>query len=238
MTIGIVGFGSFGKLAGKILSQYFPVQVYDPYVSEKDLSFLSGCRLVSLKEVCRCHIIIIAVPIQVFEQTIIDMLPHVKRDAIIIDVCSVKIIPAQIMKKYLPSSLTIIGTHPLFGPQSASDSLHGLKTVITPIQGNADKVITFIKNSLNLEVILTTPEDHDKEMAITQALLHWMAKGMTHMEPYDDRMATKSFMQMKSAFDMVKYDSQDVYNTIEKYNPYAQNIRKKYLDILTQLHLE
>lgn len=238
MTIGIVGFGSFGRLTGKILSQYFPVNAYDPNVSEKEISSLSGCSLVSLKEVCHCSIIVVSVPIQVFEQTILDMLPHVKSDAIIIDVCSVKIIPAQIMKKHLPASMTIIGTHPLFGPQSASDGLTGLKTVVTPIQGDADKVITFIKNRLNLEVILTTPEEHDKEMAITQALLHWMAKGMTHMEPYDDRMATKSFMQMKSAFDMVRYDSKDVYDTIEKYNPYAQKVREKYLGILTQLHMD
>ena len=45
-----------------------------------------------------------------------------KENAVIVDVCSVKEYPVQWMRELLPANVSILATHPMFGPDSAADS--------------------------------------------------------------------------------------------------------------------
>jgi len=80
------------------------------------------------KKACR-----FSVPINQLERTIINISPYLKPGSIVYDVCSVKEQPCKWMLEQLPSSVSIIGTHPLFGPDSAGSSLKGCKIAICPV---------------------------------------------------------------------------------------------------------
>lgn len=225
--IGIIGFGAFGKLIHSYLKSFFNIKIYDINPS-------SEYEFKDIKEVASCDIVILAIPVQSFQNTLIKIQHHVRKNAIIIDVCSVKIFPVHMMLKYLPESVSILATHPLFGPQSIKNTQKQNKIVISPIRGNVNHIISFLKKTLNMHIILSTPEKHDEEMAVTQALLHWMAKSMSCFDGINIKMATQSFLNMNEAFNLVKDDTYAVYETIECYNPYAKQAREKFISSLIE----
>ena len=111
---GIIGFGRFGSVLADILSSKNEIVIHDPNRSSKNF------QNVSLLEVVRCEMLFIAVPIREFESVIKSLQKYKLQNTTIIDVCSVKIYPVEVMKKYLPDNLGIIATHPMFGPDSYS----------------------------------------------------------------------------------------------------------------------
>ena len=113
--VGLIGYGRFGKVLHDVLSKEYQVQVYDANIKDGE-----GIELCNKDEVLEHFLVFISVPIREFKQTIIDISGHKLYNTTIIDVCSVKVYPVDIMKKYLPDSVGIIASHPHFGPDSFS----------------------------------------------------------------------------------------------------------------------
>ena len=70
------------------------------------------------------------------------------------------------------SSASVVGTHPLFGP--SVHSLQGQRVVLTP--GRGDEWLAWLRTMLHargLEMMETTPEEHDRAMSIVQVLVHF-----------------------------------------------------------------
>ena len=141
------------------------------------------------------------------------------------------------MGRGLPEHAEIVATHPLFGPQSARDGLAGLKIAVCPIRGRrCFRLAAFLRSRLQLNVILTTPEDHDREAAMVQGLTHLIAKVLVEMEPLPTRMTTKSFDLLVAAVNMVRHDAQEVFEAIERANPYSSNVRKRFFELASALN--
>ena len=113
-TIGIIGFGRFGKVLANILQKGFRIKAYDPAL----VNSFPNVELVDQTTVLKEEIIFIAVPIRHFRSVITEISPQLNDCQTIIDVCSVKKHPAEVMEKYLPKQTGIITTHPMFGPDS------------------------------------------------------------------------------------------------------------------------
>ena len=72
------------------------------------------------------EIVVVAVPVAVMPTVFKAIAPHLQPGALVVDVGSVKMLPAQWMTELLPDYVEIVATHPLFGPQSvARDGLPG-----------------------------------------------------------------------------------------------------------------
>ena len=117
-TIGVIGFGQFGTLVAAILSKHAKVLVYNRSVNEKIISTAKkiGVELVDLKTAAECDVVILTVSISITEKIIKLIAPFVKPGALVLDTCSVKIGPVKWLKKYLPKTVDILATHPMFGP--------------------------------------------------------------------------------------------------------------------------
>ena len=156
-----------------------------------------------------------------------------------LDVGSVKTVPAEIMRRGLPEHVDIIATHPLFGPQSARDGIAGLKIAVCPIRGNkSPRVAAFLRRVLGLDVIVTTPERHDRDAAMVQGLTHLIAKVLVQMEPLPERLTTRSFDLLLEAVDMVRHDAPEVFHAIERTNPYSGGVRRRFFDLAYALDAE
>jgi prephenate dehydrogenase len=197
---------------------------------------MQGVILTSLVTAASCPVVVLATPVDRLEETVGAISPHLRRGALVLDVGSVKMIPAEIMKRGLPEQVEIVATHPLFGPQSARDGIRGLKIAICPIRGRrGPRVAAFLRRALGLHVILTTPETHDREAAVVQGLTHLIAKVLVQMEPLPTRMTTRSFDLLMQAVSMVRHDAPEVFQAIERSNPYSQEVRRRFFDLASAL---
>ncbi|WP_425080035.1 prephenate dehydrogenase/arogenate dehydrogenase family protein [Ruegeria denitrificans] len=238
-SLGIVGFGAFGQLAALHLGQHFEISAYDPSPDLAKIAKQLGVRLSSLHSVSQADVILIAAPVSSFEQVVKEVAVACKPGALIVDVGSVKVIPAEIMRRLLPNHVDIVATHPLFGPQSAATGIEGLKIAVCPIQGNRHtRLAAFLRKALGLTVIMTTPEDHDLEAAVVQGLTHLIAKVLLRMGPLPTLMTTKSFDLLSEAISMVQHDAPEVFEAIEKANPYAETVRRQFFDLAASLSVE
>jgi prephenate dehydrogenase len=231
-SLGIIGFGAFGRLMAQHLSAYFDLYAYDPAPQPE----AEGVTFADLATVGACRFVVLATPVGACESVITALNPHLKAGTLVLDVGSVKVVPAEIMLRCLPPDVDIIATHPLFGPQSASGGLAGLKIAVCPLRGTgAPRVAAFLRRALGLTVIVTTPEAHDREAAMVQGLTHLIAKVLVRMEPLPSRMTTRSFDLLLRAVEMVRHDAPEVFEAIERANPYARQVRRQFFDLAAGL---
>jgi prephenate dehydrogenase len=236
--IGLIGFGAFGRLMARHL-RHLSLCAYDPALPAGPVADMPDVMLTSLQAAARCPVVILAMPVNRLAETVAAVSPHLRQGALVLDICSVKVMPAEIMRQGLPDHVDIIATHPLFGPQSARDGIAGLKIAVCPIRGRrGPRVAAFLRKVLGLQVIMTTPQAHDREAALVQGVTHLIAKVLVQMEPLPSRMTTRSFDLLMQAVDMVRHDAPEVFQAIERLNPYAGGVRRHFFDLAAALDAE
>jgi prephenate dehydrogenase len=234
--LGFIGFGSFGQFIIPHLKPHFSIFVSD----KSDLSARASeleVNWVSLEEAASKEMVALAVPVQFLEAVLVEIKSLVKPDALVMDLSSVKVKPVDLMLKYLPSTVDIVGTHPLFGPQSGKHGIAGLNMVVSPVRGNrAQEVMYFFSQHLKLNVLERTPENHDKQMAYVQALTHFVGRAVNAMDIPDVEQKTPAYQYLLDIKRNLGQDSWDLFFTIENENPHAKEIREQFLKELTALN--
>lgn len=227
--LGLIGFGAFGRLTARHLAPWFEVIAHDPVATDGE----GVATLADLATAAACPTVILAVPVGALEETLQAISSHLRPDALVIDVGSVKVKPARAMQAALPAGVRIVGTHPLFGPQSARDGIAGLRIAVCAVRGTRDarRVAAFCRRALKLKVFQVAPEEHDREAATVQGLTHLIARVLLKMEPLPTRMTTASFERLMQAVDMVRHDSPAVFQAIERDNPYAAEVRARFFGL-------
>ncbi len=234
-TIGLMGFGAFGQLVARHLAPHFTLLAHDPGAEQKT----DGIRFVDPKTIGGCDLVILAVPVSEMAAAIRQIRDHLKPGTIVADVGSVKVGPAAVMARELPSHVEILGTHPLFGPQSARTGLAGHKVALCPVRGgSALRIGAFLRKVLRLKVYVTTPDAHDREAAVVQGITHLIAKVLVQMEPLPKRLTTASFEHILAAVEMVRYDATSVFQAIERQNPYAPQVRERFFTLAAEARAE
>jgi prephenate dehydrogenase len=210
---------------------------YDP--SLPDGTVIDGATLTSLQAVARCDIVALATPVDQLAAVVAAIAPHLRPGVLVLDVGSVKVGPAETLRRLLPAHVDILGTHPLFGPQSARSGIRGHKIALCPVRGESwRRVAAFLRAVLGLDVIVTTPEAHDREAATVQGLTHLIAKVLVRMGPLPTHMTTASFGMLCRAVEMVRYDAPEVFLAIERANPYAPEVRRRFFQLAAELDAE
>ena len=131
-----------------------------------------------------------------------------------------------------------MGTHPLFGPDSARNGIRGLKIVLCPLRCRRVSKIRAWLEAQGLEVIVTTPARHDVEMARTQALFHFLARGVAETGFRVGRMCTPGPAKLFEDFRDVQNDSLQLFQDLHRLNRFTASVRKELIDCLTRLDAE
>lgn len=231
MEIGIVGFGRFGRFAAEILGKDFPVSVFD----RKPPCAPGGVRFAALREVARKPCLLLCVPISQMERVCRRLGPLLTPGQLVMDTCSVKEEPLRLMLDCFPESVDVLGTHPLFGPETGRHGISGLEVVLCPGRGNRVGKVKQYLETLQLKVTVATATEHDRAMAGTQALFHFLAQGFSRMKVGPDTLATPGPAQLLRAFQDVRADSRQLFRDLQQRNRFAPARRRKLIDSLTAL---
>ena len=154
------------------------------------------------------------------------------------DVCSVKLKPCQWLKKNIGNKVEILGTHPMFGPDSAKYGFKGLQVVLCPIRVSNKKLklIRDIFLDLELKIIEATPRMHDMEAAKSLALVHFIGRSLSEAKVAEQSISSVGFERLLTVNETVCNDTWQLFIDMNKYNPYARKIRDKYIKSINKLN--
>lgn len=230
MTVGIIGFGRIGRLLVRYFAKDFKIFVYDIKPRSKEVKKLGGTPA-SLAQACRQDVVIPCVPIASFEETIKRIAGLLRKDALVVDVCSVKEHPVQVMKKRLPRSVEILATHPNFGPDSAAESLRGHKLVLCPVRIAKDRYreLRRIFQRKGLELIEMSPAEHDRKTASSLVLTHFIGRTLIACGAKTTGIDTEGYKRLLRILQTVGNDSWQLFEDMNRFNAYAGPMRRKFL---------
>lgn len=224
MSVGLIGFGRFGRILAMILTRAFQVKVYDPVKNDKT----PGVEFVDLKTVIQEKVIFIAVPINSFRSVIEDIAPDLEDGTTIIDVCSVKKYPVKVMQDLLNAKIDIIATHPLFGPDSFLSNSH-LKMVMYNVR-DMEKRFKFWQRFFKdqgIQILEISPDDHDRMAAQTQGVTHFLGRMLKEFGIKKTRIDTQGFQDLIDLVDQTCNDTWELYTDLQNYNPYTEAMVQK-----------
>lgn len=139
LNIGVIGFGRFGQFIAKSFTNYGNVigtsrGDYAAIAHEIGAEYMPLSDLESFVVEGNLDVIVLAVSIVSFEETVKDLVPHLQKRMeikgkdscpLIVDVASVKEHPRTILLEHLPEECDVLCAHPMFGPDSAKHGWQG-----------------------------------------------------------------------------------------------------------------
>ncbi len=118
--------------------------------------------------------VLICTSISSFEEIIKKIAPTTHKGQAVMDICSVKEYPVNIMHQYIKDA-TVLGTHPVFGP--GSNGVAHKAYVLTPTNPQEEAFAERYKLWLEKEganVFIMSPQKHDELMSIILGLPHFV----------------------------------------------------------------
>lgn len=230
ITIGIIG-GTNGM--GRWLAQLLSAQSFSVHVTGRKTPMtagdVAGC----------CDVVVVSVPIAATAGVIAEVGPLLKKEQMLMDLTSLKKEPVALM--LASSDAEVVGCHPLFGPSVTEAAGHN----IVLCRGRGDAWYDWMKNifeKTGYTLLERTPDEHDRMMAIVQALNHFntitlgMAIAETGMGLAEVSQFSTPIFQTK--MDLVKKiftESPELYADIIAGNPNIDQVLQTYERVVREI---
>ncbi|MEE9465725.1 MAG: prephenate dehydrogenase/arogenate dehydrogenase family protein [Candidatus Neomarinimicrobiota bacterium] len=223
--VGIIGFGRFGPVLVRMLTPAHEVVVYDiADVAERARS--AGVRAAEWQEVTTADTVFLAVPIRRLKEVVARLQEGLRPGTTVIDVCSVKVYPATVMREHFGPEITSIATHPLFGPDSATEGFTSLKLMMAPVSARNEKFEYWNDyfQSLGLDTLLMTPEEHDRLAARSQGITHFIGRVLEEFGIAHSEIDTEGFRDLYEVMEQTRHDTMELFQDLENFNPYTMEM--------------
>jgi len=222
-TVAVIG--GHGRL-GAVMVRMFGDLGHQVIVADVDTPLGAG-DAASVADV-----VIVSVPIDATEDVIRVVGPRVREDALLMDVTSIKEAPVAAMLEATRAS--VVGTHPLFGPNV--HSLQGQRVVVCRARGEewANWVVRMFQ-ARGLSVQETSPAHHDRMMAVVQVLTHFQTQvlGLTLARlgtSLEDTLRFTSPAYLMELYVTARHfdQSPELYGPIEMLNPATAHVTSAF----------
>ena len=243
MRVSIIG-GTDGL--GKWFARFLKSKGFDVIVTGRDVNkgkkverelgvTFTGDNVEAAK---KGDVVIVAVPINVTEKVIREVAPHVRKGALLMDITSIKEIPARAMEECVKEGVCVIPAHPMFGP--STPSLKRQVVILTPSEKHmSNPWFKRVKNFLEEEgarVVVMSPREHDRIMGIIQGLTHYayIALGTTLKELNVDiresrKYASPIYELMINIIGRIVGQNPYLYADIQMFNPQIGHIHETFI---------
>lgn len=129
----------------------------------------------NIEAVSNADFVMVATPIHLTIKTISEIVNHLKKDALLFDIASIKQGIIQTLEKAAKKGIHTLSLHPLFGP-GATD-IKGKKILVIPINQDIQafkKITHFFKEDGGVVYVIESGKIHDIMMALTIALPYFL----------------------------------------------------------------
>jgi prephenate dehydrogenase len=85
-------------------------------------------------------------------------------------------------------------------------------------------------------VIETTAENHDRQIAVSLSLTHFIGRSLAAFgaEPLD--IDTEGYKRLMHILGVVSHDTIQLFEDMHAYNPFAKQKRQDFIDAMTAIH--
>ena len=178
-SVGIIGYGHFGKFLHELAGRFFPeitVKIYSRRSTPDEQTFFT------LEEASACDVVILCGAINEYEEQLKSVLQYTSPDTVVIDVATVKKHTSELLRKHC-EGCRFISTHPMFGPESYKKhdgNISGFKIVVTDyiLQNDQYRLIKNQFATFGFLIIEMTADEHDKRLAETLFLTHYVGQSI------------------------------------------------------------
>ena len=235
----VIGVGRFGAFWGRELSRFFPVSFYDVDAGRAAQVAPYG-RWESLETCLQKDYIFLTIPIRRLEDFLKQHGGAIRAGSVVLDCASVKLAVQEWFTAHLPESVYYAASHPLFGPDSSRTGIRGHRIVVVPgriARSRLERMYRLL-DRLGLRIISTTAEEHDRAMARTQALTHWLGRSLTAFGVGPESIDTHGYRLLAQVAEWASRDSRELFQDMHQFNPFTQDVRARFRDALTGLDAE
>jgi len=177
MMVTIIG--GVGRM-GRWLAHYFSSRGHEVTVSDlnldkaKALAETTGVKVAksNVEAVKEADLIVVSTPIQVTPKVINEIASHIRKGAVVIEICSLKSSVVETMAKIAELDVRPLSIHPLFGP--GAQKLAGKKIAVIPIVDSRAETKLTKELFPGAEIIIAGAEEHDRAMGLALSLTHFI----------------------------------------------------------------
>lgn len=234
-SVGIVGYGEFGPVAEALLvPDGAEVWIHD---KKSDIVIPKDARRGNLVTVSTADVVFITVPFDSYKTVLPEVAEHTRPETLIVDFCSVKVKPSIVFKRYgLKDRPNVLMAHPLFGPQSIARGVNGKNMVCTEQTGVVSEELVQSWSNKGLNIARWKAWEHDLEMAKVHALTFFVGRTLFEMGITPSPLNTPYFSELLDLIEVERHHSPELFDTIQRHNPFARKMRQDFLDNATRLH--
>lgn len=187
-------------------------------------------------KVFKSDIVILSITFDAYPNILQELKPHLQKGSLLVDVCSIKVKPAELIKEVFPQHKNLLITHPLFGPQSAKKSTKDLRLILCESSGAlAESLLEYCRTKLKLNIIQMTAEEHDQALAYTHALTFFISESLAPFNLDEHGITTPSFAKLLSLSKVAGIESRELLDSVHRDNPYAQKVRDEFANRVDEL---
>ena len=232
MKIGVYGLGRFGVFWGSQLSKIGAVYGYS---RNRKNNLPDSILQVGYEKLLDCDVIVLCVAISAMEDVLKKLSTDIKKNCLVMDTCSVKVHPVYLMDKYLPAHVSIIGTHPMFGPDSGKNGIRGLPLVLSPVRNSMEVFKEWRTRFIGMgtRVIEMTADEHDREAAFTQGITHFIGRVLKELELKQSSIGTLGYTKLLEIIEQTCNDPEQLFFDLQRYNPYTNEMRGRLFEAVT-----
>jgi prephenate dehydrogenase len=179
--------------------------------------------------------VIICTSISSLEEIVKKIASSTHKGQIVMDICSIKEYPVNIMHQYLPDAL-VLGTHPVFGPGSKGVKYKAY--ALTPTNEQEAAYAEEFKRWLEKEeahVFVMSPQKHDELMSLILGMSHFI--GLVACETLleqpsfleSKKLAGTTYRMLFTLAEVAALETPDLYANVQTKIPGLSKIEDRFI---------
>ena len=229
LTVGIVGFGTFGQfLARAFIKHQWRVVATSrtDYTAEAAAMGVEYCTDVDGFVQQRPDVVVLAVSILSFQDTVASFpWSSLPSSCLVVDVLSVKLHPKKILLSSLPPHLSLLCTHPMFGPDSGKYSWKALPFMYEKVRPLSLPLVERFLSLFSKEgcrMLEMSCEMHDAYAAGSQFITHTTGRVLSKLGCENTPINTKGYSVLLDLIANTCRDSWDLYKGLFHFNTHSR----------------